>query len=52
MTTSYTTLLTTLDNGVFTITMNRPDVFNACNEELTLELQAAFRLAAEDNEIR
>ncbi|MBK9246585.1 MAG: enoyl-CoA hydratase/isomerase family protein [Ignavibacteria bacterium] len=52
MTTSYTTLLTTLDNGVFTITMNRPDVFNACNEELTLELQAAFKHATEDNEIR
>ena len=52
MTSTYTTLLTSLDRGVFTITMNRPDVFNACNEDLTMELQSAFRYAADDDAVR
>lgn len=52
MTSTYTTLLTTLNRGVFTITMNRPDVFNACNEALTLELQSAFAEAAASDDVR
>ncbi len=49
---SYNTLLTSLTDGVFNITMNRPDVFNACNEELTLELQSAFGEASVNDAVR
>ncbi|MBS1537638.1 MAG: enoyl-CoA hydratase/isomerase family protein [Bacteroidetes bacterium] len=49
---NYNTLLTSLTDGVLTITMNRPDVFNACNEELTLELQSAFGNAVTDESVR
>jgi 2-(1,2-epoxy-1,2-dihydrophenyl)acetyl-CoA isomerase len=48
----YNSLLTSLSEGVYTITMNRPDVFNACNEELTLELQSAFGVASSNDAIR
>ena len=48
----YNSLLTSLIDGVLTITMNRPDVFNACNEELTLELQSAFGDADSDQSVR
>jgi len=35
----YETILTTFDaNGVFTITLNRPEVYNAVNERMTTEL--------------
>ena len=49
---SYNTLLTSLTDGVFNITMNRPDFFNACNEELTLELQSAFGEASVNDAVR
>ncbi len=49
---TYNTLLTSTIDGVLTITMNRPDVFNACNEELTLELQSAFSDDANDDSVR
>ncbi len=38
---SYQTLLTTLDNGIFTITINRPDKLNAINKTVMDELNAA-----------
>lgn len=49
---TFNTLLYNLNDGVLTITLNRPDVFNACNEELTTELQQAFAAAAENDEVR
>jgi 2-(1,2-epoxy-1,2-dihydrophenyl)acetyl-CoA isomerase len=49
---SFTTLLTQLEDGIYTITLNRPDVFNACNEELTNELQQALAHAADNDQIR
>ncbi|MES2766476.1 MAG: enoyl-CoA hydratase-related protein [Bacteroidota bacterium] len=49
---NFSTLLYELNEGVLTITLNRPDVFNACNEDLTNELQTAFKNAAEDNSVR
>lgn len=33
----------TSEDGVATITLNRPDVYNALNDEITYELQAAFK---------
>jgi len=38
----YTTLLTTTDNGIFTITINRPDKLNALNKTVIDELSAAI----------
>lgn len=49
---TYTTLLTTLENGLYTITLNRPDVYNACNEDLTNELQQALQFAHDSDEVR
>ncbi len=34
----YTTLLTNLENGIFTITINRPDKMNALNQEVMNDL--------------
>lgn len=41
-----------LDSGVATITLNRPDVYNALNDEITFELQAAMKQVAKDSEVR
>ena len=41
-----------VDGGVANITMNRPDVYNALNDEITYELQAAFKKVAKDDEVR
>ncbi len=48
----YDTILYEVKNGVLTITLNRPDVFNACNEQLTTDLQAALDAAKDDDEVR
>lgn len=39
-------------SGVATITLNRPEVYNALNNEITFELQAALKEAKKDDEIR
>jgi len=39
-------------DGVATITLNRPDVYNALNNEITYELLAAFKDAKRNNEVR
>jgi 2-(1,2-epoxy-1,2-dihydrophenyl)acetyl-CoA isomerase len=44
-------LLTHLENGVFTITLNRPKV-NAFNFELIAALQAAFKQAERNEQVR
>jgi len=41
-----------LEGGVATITLNRPDVYNALNDEITFELQDAFKVTAKDDHIR
>lgn len=38
----YQTLLTTLENGIFTITVNRPDKLNALNKQVFTDLDAAI----------
>ena len=38
--------------GVATITLNRPDVYNALNDEITYELQAAFKAVKKDAAVR
>ncbi len=48
----YNTILYEKKENVLKITLNRPDVYNAFNEEMLFELQAAFKNAGEDEEIR
>lgn len=38
--------------GVATITLNRPEVYNALNDEITYELQDAFKQVARDGQVR
>ncbi len=38
----YTTLLTSLENGIFTITINRPDKLNALNKNVFTDLNKAL----------
>jgi 2-(1,2-epoxy-1,2-dihydrophenyl)acetyl-CoA isomerase len=48
----YKTILTTLSEGIFTITLNRPEVYNAFNEQLTTDLLEAFKEAAKNDAVR
>lgn len=48
----YDTLLTDLTDGVFTITLNRPEVLNAFNDRMAEELQDALRKAERDDAAR
>lgn len=48
----YQSLLTTLENGIFTITINRPDKLNALNAIVFKELNAALDEVASNEEIR
>lgn len=41
-----------VDNGIATITLNRPDVFNAFDDTQSYELQDALKLAKRDKEVR
>lgn len=38
--------------GVATITLNRPDVYNALNDGITFELQDALKAVAKDDQVR
>lgn len=49
---TFETLLFDISEGVCTITLNRPDSYNAANEQLTTDLQAALAHAASNDEIR
>jgi len=48
----YTTLLTDLTDGVFTITLNRPEVLNAFNDPQAEEVQEALKKAERDATVR
>jgi 2-(1,2-epoxy-1,2-dihydrophenyl)acetyl-CoA isomerase len=49
---SYKFILIRYDNGVATISLNRPEVYNALNDEITYELQDAFKSVAKDDAVR
>jgi 2-(1,2-epoxy-1,2-dihydrophenyl)acetyl-CoA isomerase len=46
------TILTVVDGGVTTITLNRPDALNALNARLRSDLLAAMKAAARDASVR
>jgi len=48
----YTTLLTNLENGIFTITINRPDKLNALNKTVIEELANAIDEIYKNAEIK
>ena len=48
----YNCILYTKENSRLTITLNRPESFNAFNDEQSYELQDALKSAAKDAEIR
>lgn len=45
-------IIQTIQNGVCTLSLNRPQVFNSFNREMALELQAALDICASNPEIR
>ena len=49
---SYKTLLTTLEDGIFTITINRPDKMNALNRDVIEDLSQAISEVYERSDIR
>lgn len=49
---TFQNLLTTLENGIYTIFINRPDKLNALNQATLAELQVALRHAVSDNAVR
>jgi 2-(1,2-epoxy-1,2-dihydrophenyl)acetyl-CoA isomerase len=46
------TVLVSLEAGVLTLTLNRPDKLNSFNEEMHLALRAGFQRAADDPAVR
>ena len=48
----FTTLLYELKDNVLTVTLNRPESYNALNEAMKKELNDAFRLAEKDDNVR
>jgi 2-(1,2-epoxy-1,2-dihydrophenyl)acetyl-CoA isomerase len=49
---TYQYLKYSVEQGVATITLNRPDVYNALNDEITYELQDALKAVAKDAQVR
>src|SRR5689334_20508804 len=49
---TYQYLKYTIERGVATITLNRPDVYNALNDEITYEMQDAFKAVSKDENVR
>jgi enoyl-CoA hydratase len=48
----YQTLLTQLENGIFTITINRPDKLNALNKTVLDELERVIQIVYDDINIK
>ncbi|WP_276499559.1 enoyl-CoA hydratase-related protein [Pontibacter litorisediminis] len=49
---NYECLLYEVQDGVATITLNRPDVFNAFNDQQSYDLQDALKQVSRDNTVR
>ena len=49
---TYQTLLTTLENGIYTITINRPDKLNAINNQVMTDINNAVQEVYDNNSIR
>lgn len=49
---AYKFLLYANDKGTATISLNRPEVYNALNDEITFELQDVFKAVAKDERVR
>src|SRR5437588_11779687 len=49
---AYETILYDVADGVATITLNRPDVLNAFNKQMTEELQDVLKTAERDRSVR
>jgi enoyl-CoA hydratase len=48
----YTTLLTSLENGIFTVTINRPDKLNALNKDVFTDLDIMLKEVEQNAGIR
>ena len=48
----YTAILYSISNNILTITLNRPDVFNAVNEQMKKELLDALKQAEKNSEVK
>lgn len=48
----FTSLLLQVQNGIATITLNRPEVYNAFNDPLSYELQDALKQVEKDTAVR
>ncbi|MBI2429303.1 MAG: enoyl-CoA hydratase/isomerase family protein [Ignavibacteriales bacterium] len=48
----YQAILYSISNNILTVTLNRPDVFNAANEQMKKELLDAFKQAEKDPSVR
>ena len=46
------TLQINIESPIATVTLNRPDVLNAFNEQLVLDLQQTFKNLSEDESVR
>lgn len=51
-TTNYTTVKTSLDDGILLVTLNRPDRLNAYTVEMSYELEHLFRSVNKDDDVR
>lgn len=49
---AFNTILLDIKEGVGTITLNRPDVYNAFNDEMSFELQDALKEVEKNKEVR
>ncbi len=49
---NYNTLNWSVDDGILTLTLNRPDRLNAFTVEMSRELEAAFQRASKDDAVR